>query len=89
TYFPFDFAFFDGSNKPIRDGDYLYTNVFDANFDTLIWALDKAGFPDMKIIVGEVGWPTDGDINANIENARRFNQGLLEHVLSGKGTSTR
>ncbi|KAL3355105.1 hypothetical protein AABB24_019282 [Solanum stoloniferum] len=88
-YFPLDFAFFDGSNKPVRDGDYVYTNVFDANFDTLVWSLKKAGFTDMKILVGEVGWPTDGDKNANIENAMRFNQGLIKHCLSEQGTPAR
>ncbi|KAL5572708.1 hypothetical protein UlMin_022305 [Ulmus minor] len=89
NYFPLDFAFFDGTNKPIRDGDRAYTNVFDANFDTLVSALDKGGFPDMKIIIGEVGWPTDGDKNANIANAKRFNQGMLQHALSGNGTPAR
>lgn len=88
-YFPFDYAFFDGDNIPIRDGDKLYTNVFDANFDTLVWSLTKAGYPDMKIIVGEVGWPTDGDKSANTENARRFNQGFVRHALTGNGTPAR
>ncbi|XP_010088872.2 glucan endo-1,3-beta-glucosidase 8 [Morus notabilis] len=86
-YFPLDFAFFDGTNyKPVRDGDRVYNNVFDANFDTLVEAINKAGFPDMKIIVGEVGWPTDGDRHANVKNAKRFNQGMLQHALSGNGT---
>ncbi|GAB2227223.1 hypothetical protein Droror1_Dr00009036 [Drosera rotundifolia] len=64
---PIDFAFFDGANKPIDDNGKTYTNVFDGNYDTLIWTLKKAGFGDMKIIVGEIGWPTDGDINANMK----------------------
>ncbi|XP_047308110.1 glucan endo-1,3-beta-glucosidase 8-like [Impatiens glandulifera] len=90
SYFPLDYAFFDvASNIPMRDGDKLYTNVFDANFDTLVWSLTKAGYPDMKIIVGEVGWPTDGDKNANTENAKRFNQGFVRHALSGNGTPAR
>ncbi|GFZ09419.1 O-Glycosyl hydrolases family 17 protein [Actinidia rufa] len=89
TFFPFDYAFFDGSNKPIKDGDLIYTNVFDANFDTLVWSLSKAGYPDIRIVVGEVGWPTDGDKKANIENARRSNQGLFQHALSGNGTPAR
>ncbi|CAJ1975369.1 unnamed protein product [Sphenostylis stenocarpa] len=87
--FPFDFAFFDGKNSPLRDGKALYTNVFDANLDTLLWALDKAGYPDMKVIIGEIGWPTDGDKNANAKSARKFNFGLLKHALSGKGTPKR
>lgn len=89
-HFPLDFAFFGGSKMPLRDGNNtLYTNVFDANLDTLLWALDKAGYPDMKVIVGEVGWPTDGDKNANALNAKSFNLGLIKHVLSGKGTPKR
>nr|GFC77762.1 glucan endo-1,3-beta-glucosidase 8-like [Tanacetum cinerariifolium] len=64
-YFPMDFAFFDGSKNAVKDGSYVYTNVFDANYDTLVASLRKAGYPEMKIIVGEIGWPTDGDINAN------------------------
>ncbi|KAJ1441018.1 X8 domain [Sesbania bispinosa] len=88
-HFPFDFAFFDGNNKPLRDGNALYTNVFDANLDTLLWALDKAGYPDMQVIIGEIGWPTDGDKNANARNAKRFNLGLIKHTLSSNGTPKR
>ncbi|TYH12521.1 hypothetical protein ES288_A06G073900v1 [Gossypium darwinii] len=88
-YFPIEFAFFDGLSKPLRDGNNVYKNAFDANLDTLIYALSKAGFPDMEVIVGEVGWPTDGDKNANTRNAKRFNQGLIKHALSGKGTPAR
>lgn len=43
----------------------------------------------MEVIVGEVGWPTDGDKYANIRNAQRFNQGMLQHALSGVGTPVR
>ncbi|XAR51124.1 Glucan endo-1,3-beta-D-glucosidase [Bertholletia excelsa] len=88
-HFPVDYAFFSGSSSPVVDGNITYTNVFDANFDTLISALEKNGFPSMPVIVGEVGWPTDGDINANKENARRFNQGLMNRILQGAGTPKR
>ncbi|MED6217166.1 hypothetical protein PIB30_015285 [Stylosanthes scabra] len=92
-HFPIDYAFFEengGENKqPLRDGNSVYTNVFDANLDTLLWALHKEGYPDMKIIVGEVGWPTDGDKDGNVNYAKRFNQGLIQHALSGIGTPKR
>ncbi|XP_062147794.1 glucan endo-1,3-beta-glucosidase 8 [Alnus glutinosa] len=86
--FPVDFAFFDGA-KPIQDKNIQYTNVFDANFDTLVWTLKKNNFEDMKIIVGEVGWPTDGNINANTKLAKRFYDGFLKKMASKKGTPLR
>lgn len=44
---------------------------------------------NLSIIVGEIGWPTDGDMNANIQYARQFNQGLVNHVSSSQGTPLR
>ncbi|KAK4389072.1 Glucan endo-1,3-beta-glucosidase 5 [Sesamum angolense] len=81
--FPVDYAFFDGYSSPIVDNGRTYTNVFDANYDTLFWALQKNGFGNMTIIVGEIGWPTDGDRNANIGYAQRFNQGFMSHMNVG------
>ncbi|KMZ75410.1 Beta-1,3-endoglucanase, family GH17 [Zostera marina] len=87
--FPIDFAFFGESASPVVDGNVQYSNVFDANHDTLVWALQKNGYPNLPIIVGEVGWPTDGDVNANPMNAQKFNQGMMNHILEGKGTPLR
>ncbi|XP_042513500.1 glucan endo-1,3-beta-glucosidase 8-like [Macadamia integrifolia] len=87
--FPVDFAFFDGTSKPINDNGVLYTNVFDANFDTLVWALKKIGYGDMPILVGEVGWPTDGDKNANVPYAKRFYNGLSKKLAANLGTPIR
>ncbi|CAA6664568.1 unnamed protein product [Spirodela intermedia] len=88
-HFPVEYAFFDGGAAPVVDGAVSYTNVFEANYDTLIWALEKNGLSSLTVIVGEIGWPTDGDANANLVNARRFNQGLLNRVMAGKGTPKR
>jgi hypothetical protein len=89
--FPFNFAFFDGDATPVVDAatGIQYTNVFDANFDTLVSSLKAAGFGDMPIVVGEVGWPTDGDKNANGGNAYRFYNGLLARLGANKGTPLR
>ncbi|XP_004289017.1 PREDICTED: glucan endo-1,3-beta-glucosidase 6 [Fragaria vesca subsp. vesca] len=87
--FPKEYAFFDNGAKPVVDGSISYTNVLDANFDTCIAALEKNGFPSLPVIVGEIGWPTDGDPNANVEDARRFNQGLLGRIVAGQGTPKR
>ncbi|KAH7666290.1 Glycoside hydrolase family 17 protein [Dioscorea alata] len=87
--FPVDFAFFDGGSPPLIDGNIQYTNVFDANFDTLVSALNSIGFGDLPIIIGEVGWPTDGDINANANLAQRFYNGLLKRLTANQGTPLR
>lgn len=87
--FPVEYAFFDGNSSPISDGGATYYNMFDANHDTLVWALQKNGYGNLPIIIGEIGWPTDGDRNANLEYARRFNQGFMSHIAGGKGTPMR
>ena len=87
--FPVEYAFFDGNASPLNDGGTYYYNMFDANHDTLVWALQKNGYGNLPIIVGEIGWPTDGDQNANLEYARRFNQGFMNHISGGKGTPMR
>lgn len=88
--FPLEYAFFDGTPaSPIVDGSITYTDVFDANHDTLIWTLQKNGFGNLSVIVGEIGWPTDGDMNANSPYAQRFNQGFMKRVSSGQGTPLR
>lgn len=87
--FPKEFAFFNGSSQPVVDGPITYTNVLDANFDTLVSALEKNGFGSMPIIIGEVGWPTDGNSNANLQNAQRFNQGLFDRIIKGQGIPKR
>ncbi|KAF8687639.1 hypothetical protein HU200_042556 [Digitaria exilis] len=87
--FPFEFAFFDGGKNIQDKGGISYTNVFDANYDTLVNALKKAGVPKLKVIVGEAGWPTDGNKNANLKLARRFYDGLLKKLSKNEGTPVR
>ncbi|XP_071737093.1 glucan endo-1,3-beta-glucosidase 6-like [Rutidosis leptorrhynchoides] len=84
--FPVEYAFFDGKATPLTDGGTIYTNMFDANYDTLVSALQRNGFTNMGIIVGEIGWPSDGDRNANIEYAQRFMQGFMTHIAGNNGT---
>ncbi|MCD9640031.1 hypothetical protein HAX54_025044 [Datura stramonium] len=85
-----EFAFFDNkSGFKIEDGNITYTNVVELMIDSVAWAIRKAGYPDMKIMIGQIGWPTDGYPHANIKNAERFHKGLLKFVASKKGTPLR
>jgi Glycosyl hydrolases family 17 len=85
--FPFDYAFFDGSSNTVNDNGVVYTNVFDANFDTLVSSLNAINLGSMEIILGEVGWPTDGDINAKAAYAQRFYTGMVNFYFYGSVTA--
>jgi hypothetical protein len=87
--FPVDYAFFNGYSSPLDDNGRIYQDMFTANYDTLVWTLQKYGFGNLSIIVGEIGWPTDGNQNANIQYAQRFNQGFMARYLAGQGTPMR
>ncbi|KAL1820248.1 hypothetical protein ACET3Z_015117 [Daucus carota] len=84
--FPVEFAFFDGGAKPVQDKSISYNNMFDANLDTLYWSLKKAGYPKLKLAVGEIGWPTDGNKKANVKMAQRFYDGFFRKMATNKGT---
>ncbi|XP_078430868.1 O-Glycosyl hydrolases family 17 protein [Wolffia australiana] len=86
--FPIDFAFFDGGAAPVVDGNIQYTNVLDANFDTLVAALAATGHGSMPVIIGEVGWPTDGDMAARSDSAEKFYAGLLRQLAGGAKFAT-
>ncbi|CAO2167688.1 unnamed protein product [Urochloa humidicola] len=64
-----------------------YTNLFDAMVDAVVAALEKAGAPNVRIVISESGWPSAGGFGASVDNARKYNQGLIDHV--GRGTPKR
>ena len=43
-------------------------------------------FSQITVIVGEVGWPTDGVAVANNSLAEEYNKGVIKKMLSGEGT---
>ncbi|CAH9147248.1 unnamed protein product [Cuscuta epithymum] len=87
---PIEFAFMDNkSNFSIVDGQYTYTNAFEFMFDALVVSIEKAGYPNMEIVIGQVGWPTDGAKDANVTNAERFYRTFLKHIVEKKGTPRR
>ncbi|XP_074592391.1 glucan endo-1,3-beta-glucosidase 9 [Curcuma longa] len=75
--------------RPLTDGANKYTNYFDMSIDSLVSALSKVGYGEMDIIVGKIGWPTDGAMNATPAIAQRFMQGLMDHLQSKAGTPLR
>ncbi|XP_009801409.1 glucan endo-1,3-beta-glucosidase, acidic isoform X2 [Nicotiana sylvestris] len=63
-----------------------YQNLFDAILDSMYFAVEKAGGPNVEIIVSESGWPSEGSSAATIENAQTYYRNLINHVKSGAGT---
>ncbi|KAL3844950.1 hypothetical protein ACJIZ3_002353 [Penstemon smallii] len=87
-----EFAFLDNkSNFSIIDdiNGLKYTNVFDFVYDSLLWAFKRYGFPNLKVVVGQIGWPTDGFLGANTINAERFYKSFLPAIAGNKGTPMR
>lgn len=86
TGFPMEFAFFDKNSKALDDDGNQYHNLLDASYDTLAIALKKIGTPNLKIVIGEIGWPTDGNEFATKKNAQAFYYGLFNKLKSKEGT---
>lgn len=84
-----DITLFKESARLVKDSRRTYKNSFDIIYDTLVSALLAAGFPRIDIIIGQVGWPTDGSTNANSSTAEVFMKGLTDHLRSKKGTPLR
>ncbi|KAL0391530.1 UNVERIFIED_CONTAM: Glucan endo-1,3-beta-glucosidase 5 [Sesamum latifolium] len=85
-----EFCFLDNkSNFSIEDNGHVYTNVFEFLYDSFVTAITKAGAPNVRVMVGQVGWPTDGYPGANVANAERFFREFIPFVKSTKGTPLR
>jgi len=76
---PLDYALF----KQQGNNDVGYQNLFDAQLDSVYAALEKVGGSDVKIVVSESGWPSDGGDSASTDNASTYYTNLINHVNNG------
>ncbi|CAA6656905.1 unnamed protein product [Spirodela intermedia] len=87
--FTTEMALFQPVPRPLRDGRSEYSSLFAAAIDTLVSSLSAAGSGAMEVVVGKIGWPTDGAVAATVPNAQIFMTGLLQHLQGGGGTPLR
>ncbi|KAG5566302.1 hypothetical protein RHGRI_002040 [Rhododendron griersonianum] len=78
-----------GLKDQIKDGQFQYKNLFDAMLDNAYSAVEKAGGPNVKIVVSESGWPSAGGPAASVENAATYYRNLINHVERGSGSPKR
>eukprot|EP00906_Rhabdomonas_costata_P037038 RCo052037 len=69
----------------LQDGDHAYYALFDAMYDSVVSALRHSGYPAMKLVVEQCGWPTAGDGSgfASVANARVFNSLMARKAIAG------
>ncbi|KAJ3681220.1 hypothetical protein LUZ60_015709 [Juncus effusus] len=69
-----------------------YTNLLDQMLDSVIFAMKKLGFGDVKLAIAETGWPNGGDVDqvgANAKNAEIYNKNLAKRMVERAGTPAR
>ncbi|XP_048446716.1 glucan endo-1,3-beta-glucosidase-like [Pyrus x bretschneideri] len=84
------YALFASESAVVIDDGLSYYNLFEAMVDAVYASLEKAGAPQVRVVVSETGWPSGGNGNVTTPSiAQKYNSNLVRHVLSSHGTPRR
>ncbi|XP_010921866.1 glucan endo-1,3-beta-glucosidase [Elaeis guineensis] len=78
-----EYALFTSPGTVVNDPPYGYQNLFDALVDAIYSALEKMKGSNIPIVVSESGWPSANGTAATMDNAKTYNQNLINHVSRG------
>ncbi|CAN0864340.1 Glucan endo-1,3-beta-glucosidase, acidic isoform PR-Q' [Linum grandiflorum] len=69
---------------------FSYHNIYVSSVEMFYWAMEKVGMSGMRIMVGETGWPSDGQREiATAANAAVYTNHLVERLNTQEGTPRR
>ncbi|KAH7423275.1 hypothetical protein KP509_12G047300 [Ceratopteris richardii] len=92
THISLGFALFEPDAGIYKDVNSLeYHNLLDVQLDAVFAAMERAGFPKIRITISETGWPTREDLDergASIHNAALYNRRLVKRALSNPPLGT-
>ncbi|KAL3531068.1 hypothetical protein ACH5RR_010390 [Cinchona calisaya] len=82
-----DYALMSPTNITYTDpvSGFTYTNLFDQMLDALIFAMEKLGYPNIRLFIAETGWPNAGDVDqigASIYNAATYNRNVVKKLMA-------
>jgi exo-beta-1,3-glucanase (GH17 family) len=69
-----------------------YTNMLDAQLDSVYSAMERLGYHNIPILISETGWPSGGDaaeLAVGPSNAQIYNRNLMKYITAGAGTPLR
>ncbi|KAJ8767456.1 hypothetical protein K2173_017500 [Erythroxylum novogranatense] len=78
-----DHAIFNTTSPLVTDVNLNYYNLFDAMVDAFYSAVERFGVTDIKLVVSDTGWPSDGNGNFTTkELASTYNKNVINHVVT-------
>ncbi|KAG8369592.1 hypothetical protein BUALT_Bualt14G0029700 [Buddleja alternifolia] len=87
TNISLDYALLKSGNETYKDPEsgLIYYNLLDQMLDSVVFAMRKLGYDDIRMAISETGWPHDGDIDqpgANAYNAATYNRNLVKKMTA-------
>ncbi|KAI3743133.1 hypothetical protein L1987_60836 [Smallanthus sonchifolius] len=85
-----DFALLRSGNETYTDpqSGLVYTNLLDQMLDSVVYAMSKLGYNEVMLAIAETGWPHEGELGANRENAAEYNNNLIRKMSAVPSVGT-